>query len=83
MINIDLVTAVSAYICVVVGVITLWWWFSSGEKKELPEWNPTDHVKRCSYCGHVFLDHQRPSALKCPLCESYLEVSNVVQAKEK
>ncbi len=56
-------------------IVLLWALFRS--TKATKEWNLTDHVRRCSYCGHVFVERGSQHLIQCPLCQSYLEEADV------
>ncbi len=82
MIRFDLETFAGGYFFTLLGVLVFLWLFSFRRKKAAEQWNMTDHVKRCPYCGHVFIDQTGQGPMKCPLCESYLEVFDADQAKK-
>lgn len=73
MIRLDLGVAVGIYFLFALVFFITCWWILSRRKKTPDEWNMTDHIMRCSYCGHVFTDDRQGDSIKCPLCDSYLE----------
>ena len=79
MIRVDLGLAVGIYIMATLGVFVSLWWVSFRSRKGAEEWNPTEDVRRCPYCGQVFIDQLRRGSMKCPFCESYLEESNAAK----
>ena len=83
MIRIDFVTAVGVYVVFVLVVFMLLWLFLWRRNHFTKEWNMTDHIRRCPYCGQVFADEVCVEPIKCPLCESYLEVPDVGYPNEK
>ena len=74
MIRIGFETAVGFFLSAVFILFMFLWWRSFRRKKSTEEWNITDHVQRCPYCGHVFAGQESRGSMKCPVCESYLEV---------
>lgn len=40
-------------------------------------------ITQCPYCGHMMRDRSSRKILLCPVCQSYLEVENVIQGKTK
>ena len=82
MIKLDLGITFGLYLLAMTVFFTLLWWFSFRRKASIDEWNMTEHIRRCHYCGHVFTDPLCRRPLKCPLCESYLEESDAAQITE-
>lgn len=83
MIRLDFGTAVGFYVSAALMVFIWLWWFSFRRQKAADDGNMTEHIKRCPYCGHVFIGHTGRSPMKCPLCQSYLEVPDADQVKEQ
>jgi ribosomal protein L32 len=74
MIRLGLSEAVAVYLFIAIGVLFVVWgmaFFRS--RKSSDRLNATEFVRRCPYCGHVFLDYRKLELIVCPVCESYFE----------
>ena len=74
MIRLGLSEAVAVYLFIIISVLfVVWGWALFRNRKPADHLNATEFVRRCPYCGHVFLDYRKLELIVCPVCSSYFE----------
>lgn len=74
MIYFDLEAFLSIYFILLLLIFFLMW-YRCFRVVDVPRhaWDSAQHVRRCAYCGYVFMSYMRIDPVKCQRCGSYLE----------
>lgn len=73
MIKINIVTAISIYLCFSLSIVFILWIFYNYRKSGM--FNKTDYLQQCPYCTFIFFNYKKTDIQICPQCKSYLTVS--------
>lgn len=77
MIPIDIVSAISIFLSVCLGIVFVVWIFYNfqGAVGKTPP-GLAGQVHQCPYCTQVFTNEAYDEVLRCPRCRSYIDEAN-------
>ncbi|OGX37352.1 MAG: hypothetical protein A3G91_00585 [Omnitrophica WOR_2 bacterium RIFCSPLOWO2_12_FULL_50_9] len=73
MIKIDIVLAISLYLCSSICLVfVLWMFYNLREGGQVSSDNLSD-LQQCPYCTYVFFHGNKNDVLMCPQCQCYID----------
>lgn len=76
MIRVDIVLAISIYLCFSLCLVFILWVFYNFSGRRTSVSDETNDLQQCPYCTYVFRNYQKGEVYICPQCKSYIAVED-------